>query len=82
MEFILGYRYFLISCIDINECLEQDDACAKNEVCVNLEGSFQCQNAEEYKVIFDQYFIQAERRMRKVRGLCQNCKPYKAGGCF
>ena len=47
-----GYRYFLISCIDINECLEQDDACADKQICVNLDGSFQCQSPDEFKVKF------------------------------
>ena len=34
-----GYRFYLTSCIDVDECLEGSDGCdAKREACVNTEG--------------------------------------------
>ena len=38
-----GYRFYLTSCIDVDECLEGSDGCdAEREACVNTEGSFEC----------------------------------------
>ena len=38
-----GYRFYLTSCIDVDECLEGSDGCdADREACVNTEGSFEC----------------------------------------
>ena len=34
-----GYRFYLTSCIDVDECLEGSDGCdAEREACVNTEG--------------------------------------------
>ena len=59
-------RFFLISCIDIDECFEVEDACGEGEVgriefiypinilttqtCLNTEGSFICNLAEDVEV--------------------------------
>jgi len=41
-----GYRYFLVSCIDINECAEGTHNCNEPaETCANLDGGFECVSA-------------------------------------
>ena len=45
-----GYRFFLVTCIDINECFEDTNACPDGEICVNTEGNFTCETQEKYKV--------------------------------
>ena len=41
-----GYRFYLTSCIDVDECFEETDSCDDgadgDEACVNTEGSFEC----------------------------------------
>ena len=37
-----GYKYYLISCIDIDECLDNLHNCSSNQICENTEGSFEC----------------------------------------
>ena len=37
-----GYRFFLINCIDVDECEENLHNCSREQVCVNTEGSFHC----------------------------------------
>ena len=43
-----GFKFYLINCIDIDECEENLHNCSKTDVCVNTEGSFKCDqwNAE------------------------------------
>ena len=37
-----GFKFYLISCIDIDECEENLHNCTNSEVCINTEGSFKC----------------------------------------
>ena len=37
-----GYKFFLINCIDVDECEENLHNCSREQVCVNTEGSFNC----------------------------------------
>ena len=38
-----GFRFFLISCIDVDECSEGSHDCdPSNEMCLNEEGGFRC----------------------------------------
>ena len=32
------------TCIDVNECLTNPNACSENEICENTMGSFECIN--------------------------------------
>ncbi len=42
-----GFRFFLISCIDVDECAEGTDDCDRaEETCVNEEGGFRCRRAD------------------------------------
>ena len=45
----MALQFFLISCIDINEC-EEDYPCNDDMFCVNTEGSYSCEASDEYKV--------------------------------
>ena len=38
-----GYTFFLVTCIDINECTEETHDCPEDTVCVNTEGNYTCQ---------------------------------------
>ena len=40
-----GYKYFLISCIDVDECSDNLHNCSSNQICENTEGSFECTEA-------------------------------------
>lgn len=42
-KLMFSLRFFLTSCIDIDECQERTHNCPDDEVCVNTEGSFICQ---------------------------------------
>jgi fibulin 1/2 len=44
-----GYRFFLVTCIDINECFEDKAACPDGEICVNTEGNYTCETPEKFK---------------------------------
>ena len=35
--------YFLHFAADINECVENPGSCSASAICINTEGSFQCQ---------------------------------------
>ena len=37
-----GYRFFLVSCIDINECTENSHNCNPGEICFNYDGGYRC----------------------------------------
>lgn len=41
-----GFRFYLISCLDIDECAENAHNCSSNQICVNTEGAFECQKWE------------------------------------
>ena len=32
-----------VSCVDVNECVEQSDLCPVGEYCANTEGSYKCE---------------------------------------
>ncbi|TRY72497.1 hypothetical protein TCAL_10380 [Tigriopus californicus] len=38
-----GYRFFLLSCIDVNECSEGIHNCTSQSDCINTDGGFQCE---------------------------------------
>ncbi len=42
-----GYRFFLVSCIDINECAEGTHNCNVGETCFNYDGGYRCDKVEE-----------------------------------
>ena len=46
-----GYRFFLVTCIDINECFENKNACPDGEICINTEGNYTCETPETFKVL-------------------------------
>ena len=37
-----GYRFFLVSCIDIDECTEGTHNCNSGEICFNYDGGYRC----------------------------------------
>ena len=37
-----GYRFFLVSCIDIDECAEDTHGCSSGEICFNYDGGYGC----------------------------------------
>ena len=37
-----GFRFFLVSCIDVDECAEGIHDCRDGKECSNLEGGFEC----------------------------------------
>ena len=37
-----GYRFFLVSCIDIDECAEDTHGCNSGEICFNYDGGYRC----------------------------------------
>ena len=37
-----GYRFFLVSCIDIDECTERLHNCNSGEICFNYDGGYRC----------------------------------------
>ena len=37
-----GYRFYLVSCIDINECAEGSHNCNSGENCFNYDGGYRC----------------------------------------
>ena len=44
-----GYQFFLVTCVDINECHENTSTCPDSHVCVNTEGSYTCQPSETFR---------------------------------
>ena len=42
-----GFRFYLVTCIDINEC-QESEPCSDGEVCVNTEGGYQCQPEQAF----------------------------------
>lgn len=39
---IITVRFYLVSCIDVDECSEKSHNCSRQETCVNIEGGFRC----------------------------------------
>ena len=37
-----GYKFFLVSCIDIDECTEGLHDCNPGEICFNYDGGYRC----------------------------------------
>ena len=37
-----GYKFFLVSCIDIDECTEGLHNCDAGEICFNYDGGYRC----------------------------------------
>ena len=37
-----GYKFFLVSCIDIDECTEGTHNCNSGEICFNYDGGYRC----------------------------------------
>ena len=37
-----GYKFFLVSCIDIDECTEGLHNCNPGEICFNYDGGYRC----------------------------------------
>ena len=37
------------SCYDINECIEETDDCSENAICINNQGSYECQCNSGYE---------------------------------
>ena len=46
-----GYQFFLVTCVDINECHENTSTCPESHVCVNTEGSYTCQPSETFRAV-------------------------------
>ena len=46
-----GYQFFLVTCVDINECHENTSTCPDSHVCVNTEGSYTCQPSETFRAV-------------------------------
>ena len=44
-----GYKFFLVTCIDINECIEDIATCPDSHVCVNTEGNYTCTPSDTYR---------------------------------
>ena len=42
-----GFKFYLIDCIDVNECLEDSATCPDDHVCVNTEGSYTCELSDQ-----------------------------------
>ena len=45
IDALLGFRFFLVNCIDIDECSEDLHNCTTGEVCHNVDGSHRCEKA-------------------------------------
>ena len=50
-KFFLGFRYFLVNCIDIDECGERIHNCTTGEICHNTEGDFRCEKTTRGTVL-------------------------------
>ncbi|XP_028903095.1 nidogen-1 isoform X2 [Ornithorhynchus anatinus] len=49
----VGFRGDGRTCYDINECVEQSEACSRNAVCHNYPGTFRCECLEGYRFADD-----------------------------
>lgn len=43
-----GYNFFLVTCIDINECADNTHDCPEDSVCINTEGNYTCDSSETF----------------------------------
>ena len=71
-----GFKFFLISCIDIDECAEGLDDCVGSQVCVNNEGGFTCE-APSYKGLISA--CPKGYQLNDTSGLCEDINECKRG---
>merc|ERR1740128_1378463 len=69
----MAIGFFLISCIDVNEC-EEDYPCNDDMICVNTEGSYSCQPAETYK---DE--VSCPAGYEQINGQCEDINECQQG---